>query len=270
MFDAELAAVCGPKGKHDRQRAAVRHGTERGLVTLGGHRVSVEHPRARTVDGLEVPLATYRHFAADDLLTEVVMEPMPAGIGTRCHAAAAEPVVSRSPRGHGDEPAGGLAPVRDPDQDRAGVAALLAADLSPLKIAVLMVDGVHVADHCCVVALGITAAGTKVPVELWEGVTPRTGPWSGTCWPTWPSVGWRPTTGCWWSSAVPRPSHGRCGMCSVIGQRSSAVLSTNDGAPPTSSLTTQDRTHQHNRKRVAGHPRRQGFRRVVGSEVCLT
>jgi hypothetical protein len=29
------------------------------------------------------------------------------------------------------------------------VAALLAADLSPLKIAVLMVDGVHVADHCC-------------------------------------------------------------------------------------------------------------------------
>jgi hypothetical protein len=42
------------------------------------------------------------------------------------------------------------------------VAALLAADLSPLKIAVLMVDGVHVADHCCVVAFGITAAGTKV------------------------------------------------------------------------------------------------------------
>jgi hypothetical protein len=171
MFDAELAAVCGPKSKHDRQRAAVRHGTERGLVTLDGHRVSVEHQRARTVDGLEVPLATYRHFAADDLLTEVVMEPMLAGQGTRCHAAAAEPVVSRSPRGHGDEPAGGLAPVRGPDQDRAGVAALLAADLSPLKIAVLMVDGLHVADHCCVVALGITAAGTKVPVELWEGDT---------------------------------------------------------------------------------------------------
>jgi putative transposase len=36
MMDAEVAAVCGPKGKHDPSRTAVRHGTERGSVILGG------------------------------------------------------------------------------------------------------------------------------------------------------------------------------------------------------------------------------------------
>ena len=29
MFDAEIAQACGPKGKHDAGRAAVRHGTGR-------------------------------------------------------------------------------------------------------------------------------------------------------------------------------------------------------------------------------------------------
>src|SRR5215831_5648442 len=59
MFEAEIAAVCGSKGKHDADRAAVRHGTGKGSVTLGRRRVPVERPRARTVDGHEVPLMWY-------------------------------------------------------------------------------------------------------------------------------------------------------------------------------------------------------------------
>ena len=34
-----------------------------------------------------------------------------------------------------------------------------------------MVDGIRVAEHCCVVALGITLDGTKVPLGLTEGAT---------------------------------------------------------------------------------------------------
>ena len=30
MFDAEIAAACGPKGKHDADRTAVRHGSGKG------------------------------------------------------------------------------------------------------------------------------------------------------------------------------------------------------------------------------------------------
>src|SRR3954452_22977038 len=83
MFDAEITAACGPKGQHDPDRVAVRHGAGEGSVVLGGRRVPVTRPRARTVDGHEVPLAAYRLFAADDLLGRVVMERMLAGGGTR-------------------------------------------------------------------------------------------------------------------------------------------------------------------------------------------
>ena len=32
MFDAELAAACGPRGRHDAGRVATRHGRGRGSV----------------------------------------------------------------------------------------------------------------------------------------------------------------------------------------------------------------------------------------------
>ena len=41
MFDAEINAACGPRGKHDPDRGAVRHGAGRGSVVLGGRRVPV-------------------------------------------------------------------------------------------------------------------------------------------------------------------------------------------------------------------------------------
>jgi putative transposase len=170
MLDAEIAAACGPKGRHDADRAATRHGREKGSVVLGGRRVPVTRPRARTVDGREVPLAAYRLFAGEDQLTQVVMERMLAGLATRRHTAAAEPVgadveetacaTSRSAISR-----------RFVAQTKTALAELLARDLTGLDIKVLMIDGEHIAEHCCVVALAITADGTKVPVGLWEGST---------------------------------------------------------------------------------------------------
>ena len=65
LMAAEVDEVVGPKGRHDPDRSAVRHGHEGGEVTLGGRRVPVSRPRVRTADGeREVELATYRHFAA--------------------------------------------------------------------------------------------------------------------------------------------------------------------------------------------------------------
>src|SRR3954468_18928252 len=48
---------------------------------------------------------------------------------------------------------------------------LLAADLSGLDLVAIMIDGVHFADHLCVVALGIGIDGTKHPLALVEGST---------------------------------------------------------------------------------------------------
>ena len=39
MMEADVTAVAGPRGRHDADRVAVRHGSERGSVTLGGRRV---------------------------------------------------------------------------------------------------------------------------------------------------------------------------------------------------------------------------------------
>jgi putative transposase len=48
MMEAEVDEVVGPKGKRNPDRTAVRHGHEDGEVTLGGRRVGVARPRART------------------------------------------------------------------------------------------------------------------------------------------------------------------------------------------------------------------------------
>ena len=170
MFEAEIAEVAGPKGKHYRNRIAVRHGSGRGSVTLGGRRVPVSRPRARTLDGREVPLSSYTHFAADDLLTEVVMERMLAGVATRRHARIAEPVGAQV----GEEAKSTSRSAisrRFIRQTETALAELMSRDLSELDIKVLMLDGEHLAERCVVVALAITADGTKVPVGLWDGST---------------------------------------------------------------------------------------------------
>jgi len=170
MFEAEIAAVCGPKGKHDAGRAAVRHGAGKGSVTLGGRRVPVERPRARTVEGHEVPLTSYEHFAADDLLSQVVMERMLAGVATRRHTRTGEPV---SERVSGTQKSTSKSAIsrRFVRQTETALAELMARDLTELDIKVLMLDGQHMAERCVVVALAISADGTKVPVGLRDGST---------------------------------------------------------------------------------------------------
>jgi putative transposase len=170
MFEAEIAAACGPKGRHDSNRAAVRHGGGRGSVTLGGRRVPVTRPRARTVDGHEVPLASYLHFAAEDMLTRVVMERMLAGVATRRHAATGEPVGAQVDREAKSTSRSAIS-RRFVRQTETALGELMSRDLSGLDIKVLMLDGEHMAERCVVVALAITADGTKVPVGLWDGST---------------------------------------------------------------------------------------------------
>jgi putative transposase len=170
MFEAEVTAVAGPKGKHDPARTAVRHGAGKGSVTLGGRRVPVTRPRARTLEGHEVPLASYAHFAADDVLQQVVLERMLAGVATRRHARIAEPVgksVSAEARSTGRS----VVSRQFVKQTETALAELLARDLSDKDIKVLMLDGEHLADTCVIVALAITADGQKFPVGLWDGAT---------------------------------------------------------------------------------------------------
>jgi len=54
LFEAEVTRLAGPKGKHDPERRAYRHGQEARQVTLGGRRVQVDKPRVRSLEDEEV------------------------------------------------------------------------------------------------------------------------------------------------------------------------------------------------------------------------
>ena len=171
LMDADVTALAGPKGRHDAARTAVRHGTGPGSVTLGGRRVGVERPRVRAADGSgELPVPAYELFSSTELLGRLAMEKMLAGLSTRRYPVGLEPV--------GAQVTGQAASTSKSAVSRRFVAAtetalgeLLAADLSGLDLVAFMVDGVHFAESCCVVALGITLDGTKVPLSLVEGST---------------------------------------------------------------------------------------------------
>src|SRR5208283_2492038 len=152
LFEAEIAEVAGPKGKHDPDRAAVRHGSGRGSVTLGGRRVAVDRPRARTLDGHEVPLVSCTHFAAEDVLTRVVMERMLAGVATRRHARVAEPVGTVVDKEAKSTSRSAIS-RRFVKQTETALAELMARDLTGEDIKVLMLDGEHMAERCVVGSL---------------------------------------------------------------------------------------------------------------------
>src|ERR687892_544650 len=93
LMELEVDEVVGPKGKHNPDRMAKRHGHEDGSMTLGGRRVAVRRPRVRTPDDeRELPVATYEYFADRDPLTRAVMDRMLAGVSTRKFARVGEPV----------------------------------------------------------------------------------------------------------------------------------------------------------------------------------
>src|SRR5512134_3815336 len=173
MMQAEITNLAGAKGKHDPDRRVVRHGSARSSVTLGARRVPVSRPRVRTTDGQEVALETFAAFAGDDLLGQVVLERMLAGLACRRFSAAQEP-VGEAVAAEARSTSRSAVSRRFVKATETALAELLSRDLSGLPVAALMVDGLHIAEHLMVVALAITADGTKVPVGLYEGDTENT------------------------------------------------------------------------------------------------
>ena len=100
---------------------------------LGGRKVTVTRPRARHLDGSgEVELATYKHFNTEDLLGEMALERMVAGLSTRNYSAGLEPVgdveairIDDLDRAHDDAKRQALARRKD---DRWTAAGMLEAE----------------------------------------------------------------------------------------------------------------------------------------------
>ena len=171
LMEEEVDEVVGPKGRHDAERIAVRHGREAGEVTLGGRRVPVERPRVRSADGTsELPLESYAHFADRDPLTKVVLERMLAGVSTRRYRRIQEPVGEAVEAGARSTSKSAVS-RQFVARTRENLEALMHRRLDDVRLAVLMLDGVDLKGRTNVVALGITTDGVKIPLGLWEGST---------------------------------------------------------------------------------------------------
>src|SRR5918997_450209 len=125
----------------------------------------------RATDGSgELPVASYELFSQTDVLGRMAMERMLAGLSTRRYPVGLEPVGTRTEQAATATSKSAVS-RRFVTATETALAELLSADLSGLDLVALMVDGVHFAEYCCVVALGIDIDGVKHPLSLVEGST---------------------------------------------------------------------------------------------------
>jgi putative transposase len=170
-MECEVERIVGPKGRHDKDRVAKRHGHTRGEVTLGARRSAVSRPRVRSAgDEREIQLESYRQFSSRDLFSEAVAERMLAGVSTRGYARTQEPVGSEVERRSRSTSKSAVSREFQ-KRARTSLQELLSRRLDQLELVALMIDGIELDERCHVVALGITIDGTKVPLGLWEGST---------------------------------------------------------------------------------------------------
>ncbi len=148
LMEREVDEVVGPKGKHDPERTAKRHGHEDGSMTLGGRRVEVSRPRMRTADDEhELPVASYEYFADRDPLTLAVMDRMLAGVSTRRYAVVGAPVGEEVEQEASSTSKSKVSELFI-ERTRTALGKLLDRRLDDVRLAVMMLDGLEVA-ACC-------------------------------------------------------------------------------------------------------------------------
>ena len=168
MMEADRVALCGPKGVPDECRRAVRGGTTRSAVVLGGQRIGVRRPRARAVDAGELDLPTFAWAAARDPLDAATMAAIAAGVSMRRYGSTLEPLPASERSLSTSKSATSRRFVALSEQQ---LTEWLARPLGDLDLPVVMVDGIHFRDRVILLALGIDARGTKYILGLREGST---------------------------------------------------------------------------------------------------
>jgi transposase-like protein len=167
MLEEDRTAICGPRYAHRTEREASRAGTVPSEVVLGGRKVALQRPRVRA-KGAEVPLPTFQLMASEDPLNRRVVEQMLVGVATRQYARSLEPLPSTMPaRGTSKSAVSRRFVVKTAAQ----LAAWRSTALDAIDLVALLIDGVHIGEHCIIVALGIDDTGGKHALGLWEGST---------------------------------------------------------------------------------------------------
>jgi len=160
MMEADRIALCGVKGVPDADRSAVRGGSTRSAVVLGGQRIGIKRPRARDVDAGEMELPSFAWAAGADPLDAATMAAIAAGVSMRRYASTLEELP----------PPEQALSVSKSATSRRFVA------LSEEQLLQWLSRSLHKLDRgrVILVALGIDAQGNKHVLGLHEGSTEST------------------------------------------------------------------------------------------------
>jgi putative transposase len=166
ILEDEVARLCGRRYQRQPGRSHTRYGHQRGVVMLAGQKLPIERPRVRgAAGGGEVPLETYTQLQSPDAMPQAALRRMVRGVSTREY----EQVVDMARDGFGvTKSCVSRGFVR---ASAANVKALAERRFDGERFAVVMIDGVEYAGETMVVALGITADGTKRVLGLRQGAT---------------------------------------------------------------------------------------------------
>ncbi len=165
-LEADRTRLCGLKGKFQTDRRAYRHGHDVGELVLGGRKVRVAKPRARSVEGCELELPHWRHFGQEDPLDERAQRQILLGVSTRGYADSLEALPIELPeRGTRRSSVSRRFVART----ARAVEAFLGRPLGDLDFPVLQIDGVVLDEHLLLTAQGIDATGRKQVLGVAEG-----------------------------------------------------------------------------------------------------
>jgi putative transposase len=168
MLEADREELCGPRYARVAARDAHRFGYASGELALGGRRVQVRRPRARSCDGRELPLPTWQQLSSEDPLRERAMEQMLVGVTTRKYHRSLEAM----PKGVAERGVGKSSVSRRfVAATKEQVQSFLGRDLSELRSVTLMIDGLAIDEHAVLIALGIDEKGFKHVLGVHEGAT---------------------------------------------------------------------------------------------------
>jgi transposase-like protein len=169
LLEDERTQVCGERYRHDAERRAMRAGHAPGELVMGGRKVRVSRPRARTADGSEeLTLPSWRTFSMEDPLERDAVEKMLVGVSTRKYRRALDPVPPEI-----DEFGTSKSAVssRFVAATKRQLDDWLGRDLSSIRLASIMIDGLSFDEHVVLIALGIDTDGKKHVLGLHEGAT---------------------------------------------------------------------------------------------------
>lgn len=167
MMEAERTALCGPKGVPDCGRSAYRGGHTQSWVVLGGRRIAVRRPRARSLESGELALPSFAWAAGADPLNAATMAAIAAGVSDRRYASTLEEL-----------PVGELQSSTSKSAVSRRFVALSSKQLDEwlsrrieVELPVVMVDGIHFRDRVVLLALGFDSQGKKHVLGMREGST---------------------------------------------------------------------------------------------------